>query len=471
MRLNLFESIRHKYIGDRNFYKYTIRIMLPIVIQNGITQFVNLLDNLMVGQIGTEPMTGVSIANQLIFVFTLCIFGAVSGAGIFGAQFAGKADHEGMRSVFRFKVLMAIIISAIGLFLFITFPEQLIALYLKGEGEVANIEAALSYGKEYLAIMTVGLVPFSFVQVYSSSLREFGETLIPMKAGVAAILTNLVGNYILIFGKFGAPALGAAGAAIATVISRFVEVAIVAVYAHSHTGRFCFIKGAYRTLKIPADLFKRICKKGSPILVNEMMLSLGMSTLVQCYSLYSYDVMAAVNISQTIGRLFDVAMMAFGSAIAIIVGQILGTGDMKKAKDTDTKLIAFAVSFSLVTAALMALLSPLIAGIYNVTPSVHSLAVAFLRIVSLTSPIRAFIHTCYFTLRSGGKTFVTLLFDSVFVWTISVSSAYCLTHFTQLHIITIYVIIQLLDLIKCITGFILVKKGVWLKNIVNKDTQ
>lgn len=467
----MFKAIKDKFIGDRAFYRHTIRIMIPIVIQNGITQFVNLLDNLMVGQIGTEPMTGVSIANQLIFVFTLCVFGAVSGAGIFGAQFAGKADHDGMRHIFRFKVLTVIVISVVGLFLFIAFPSQLISLFLKGEGEASNIAAALTYGKEYLAIMLAGIVPFAFVQIYSSSLREFGETVIPMKAGIYAVITNLVGNYILIFGKLGVPAMGAAGAAIATVISRFVELGVVAVYAHTHTDRFRFIKGAYRSLKIPKDLLKKVCIKGSPILVNEMMWSLGISTLVQCYSYYSYDVMAAINISQTINRLFDILMMAFGSAIAIIVGQILGTGNMEKAKDTDTKLIAFSVTCSIGTAALMALLSPLIAGIYKVTPAVHDLAVSFLIVVSLTSPIRAFIHTCYFTLRSGGKTFVTLLFDSVFVWVVSVSSAYCLTHFTQLHIITIYVIIQLLDLIKCITGFILVKNGIWLKNLVNKEAE
>ena len=461
-------SFKNRFIGDKKFYRHTVRIMLPIVIQNGITQFVNLLDNLMVGQIGTEPMTGVSIANQLIFVFTLCIFGAVSGAGIFGAQFAGKGDHEGMRWVFRFKALMTIMISAVGLFLFIAFPTPLISLYLKGEGDAANIASALSYGKEYLAIMLIGLVPFAFVQVYSSSLREFGETLIPMKAGVAAVITNLIGNYILIFGKFGAPALGAAGAAIATVVSRFVEVGIVAVYAHTHTGRFVFMKGVYRSLRILGGLFKEICKRGAPILFNEMLWSMGISTLVQCYSFYSYDVMAAINISQTINRLFDIVTMAFGSAISIIVGQILGTGDMKKAKEADTKLIAFSITCSVVTAALMALFSPLIAGIYNVTPSVHSLAVSFLIIVALTSPIRAFIHACYFTLRSGGKTFITFLFDSVFVWVISVTAAYVLTHFTGLHIIPIYVIVQLLDLIKCVIGYILVKKGVWLNDLVSK---
>jgi len=456
----------NRFIGDRAFYRHTIRIMLPIVVQNGITQFVNLLDNIMVGQIGTEPMTGVSIANQLIFVFNLCIFGAVSGAGIFGAQFAGRKDDEGLRNTFRYKVFIALLISVIGIFLFTVFGNQLISLYLKGEGSAADIDAALSYGREYLTIMTVGLFPFAMVQTYSGTLRETGETVIPMKAGVAAVITNLVGNYILIFGKLGLPALGASGAAIATVVSRFVEVGIIAVWTHSHKERCAFIKGAYRTLIIPKELFKRICIKGAPILVNEALWSMGISTLIQSYSVYSYNVVAAVNISQTINRLFDIITMAFGSAISIMVGQILGTGDMKKARETDTRLIAFSMTCTLVTAAVMALLAPSMASVYKVSEGVKELAVSFLYVVAITQPLKTFTHACYFTLRSGGRTLVTFLFDSVFVWVVSVPAAFALTRLTGLHIVTIYVIVQLLDFIKCTIGFILVKKGVWLRNIV-----
>ena len=459
----------NRFIGDKAFYKRTIRIMLPIVIQNGITQFVNLLDNIMVGQIGTEPMTGVSISNQLIFVFNLCIFGAISGAGIFGAQFAGRMDNEGLRNTFRFKLLIAAALSGLSITLFAIWGRPLISLFLRGEGEAASISASLDYGREYLNIMMAGLVPFALVQVYSSTLRETGETLVPMKAGVAAVFTNLIGNYILIFGKLGLPALGAVGAAIATVASRFVEIGIIAVWTHSHSGRCAFIKGAYKTLRIPGTLFKKICLKGSPILINEALWSLGISMLVQCYSFYSYDVVAAINISQTVNRLFDIITMSFGSAISIMVGQILGMGDMKKARETDTRLITFSMTCSVITAVLMAVFTRSIAGIYKVTPQVQQLAVSFLYVVAVTQPVRTFVHACYFTLRSGGRTVITFLFDSVFVWVVSVPAAFILTRYTALHIVPIYIIVQLLDLLKCTVGFILVRKGVWLRNIVSSE--
>lgn len=455
-----------KFIGDSTFYRRTLKVVIPIIIQNGITQFVNLLDNIMVGQVGTEAMTGVAIVNQLIFVFNLCIFGAVSGAGIFGAQFFGRSDHDGLRYTFRFKVIITGLLSVVGISIFMFFDDTLISLFLRGEGNAENITAALNYGKTYLAIMSIGLVPFAAVQVYSGTLRETGQTVIPMKSGIAAVFTNLIGNYILIFGKFGAPALGAEGAAIATVISRFVELGIIVVWTHNHKDVNKFIVGAYRSLHIPADLCRKIMVKGTPILANEALWSAGMSVLTQCYSVRGYEVVSAINISSTISNLFAIVTMALGSSISIIVGQVLGSGDMHAARDTDNKLIAFSLLCSIGCGILMIIAAPYIASAYNVSEAVKSLAAQFLVIAACAMPIRAFCNSCYFTLRSGGKTLITFLFDSVSIWTMSVPLAYCLAHFTSMHIVMLYLCCNAVELIKCAIGFVFVKKGDWLKNLV-----
>ena len=247
-----------KYIGDRAFYRRVIAVVLPIIIQNGITNFVSLLDNIMVGRIGTLPMSGVSIVNQLTFVFNLCIFGASSGAGIFTAQFYGSEDHEGVRHTFRFKLMICSLLSILAGFLFFTAGDSLIGLYLTGEGSPEDVAQTLRYGREYLNVMLLGLLPFAVTNAYSSTLRETQETMVPMLAGVAAVVVNLGLNYVLIFGHFGAPAMGVRGAAYATVISRFAELAIVAVWTHTHTGREPFIRGAYRSAYIPAALLERI---------------------------------------------------------------------------------------------------------------------------------------------------------------------------------------------------------------------
>lgn len=460
--------MKKKLIGNREFYKIVLAVAVPIMIQNGITNFVGLLDNIMVGRIGTEQMSGIAIVNQLMMVFNISIFGAISGAGIFGAQFFGCDDHKGVRDTFRFKLYACLLIVIVGLLIFIFAGEPLILLYLHGEGMEEQLNAALVYGKEYLAVMLVGLFPFALEQVYTSTLRECRETMVPMKAGIAAVLVNLVFNYLLIFGKFGFPELGVAGAAIATVVSRFVQAAIVIIWTHKHADRMKFITGAYASPVIPLGLVGNILKKGTPLIVNEILWAAGMAYLMQCYSVRGLSAIAALNISSTISNLFNTVFIAMGSAIAIIVGQLLGAGKMDEAKDTDTKLIAFSVACCVGIGGILALTAPLFPMMYNTSEEVKGLATAFIRIVACCMPMAAFIHASYFTLRSGGKTIVTFLFDSVFLWCASIPLAYVLSRYTTLHVIPLYLACQLIDIIKCVIGFILVKKGVWIQNIVQE---
>lgn len=455
-----------KFIGDKAFYKMVLSIAVPIMIQNGITNFVGLLDNIMIGRVGTEPMSGVAIVNQLIFVYNLCLFGGVSGAGIFTAQYFGQKNHEGIRQTVRFKIWIVAVITLLTTGLFLFSGDSLIRLYLQGDGTAQSAAATLHYGKQYLWIMLTGLLPFMMVQVYSSTLRECGQTLLPMKAGIVAVCVNLILNYILIYGKFGAPALGVQGAAIATVISRYTEAAIILIHTHRHKEQNPFVEGLYSTLKVPGNLIQKILVKGTPLLLNETLWAAGMAVLAQCYSVRGLNVIAAQNISNTIGNVFNIVFIALGDSVAIIVGQLLGAGKMEEARDQDNKLIAFSVFCCIGIALLMLLLAPLFPMMYNTEADVRELAKYFIMITAVFMPQNAFLHASYFTLRSGGKTIITFLFDSVFVWCVSVTIAFTLSRFTTLPVTAVFIFVQMGDFIKCIIGFVLVKKGVWLQNIV-----
>ena len=456
-----------KFIGDKAFYKMVLAIAVPIMIQNGITNFVGLLDNIMIGQIGTEQMSGVAIVNQLFFVYNLCLFGGVSGAGIFTAQYFGQKNEEGIRQTVRFKIWMVIVITALTVALFLTSGSTLIELYLQGEGTAESAASTLYYGEQYLWIMLIGLPPFMMVQVYASTLRECGQTVLPMKAGVVAVFVNLILNYILIYGKFGFPALGVQGAALATIISRYVEAAIVLIHTHRHKTENPFVNGLYASLKVPGALTGKILVKGSPLLFNETLWAAGMAMLAQCYSVRGLNVVAALNISNTINNVFNIVFIALGDSVAIIVGQLLGAGKMAEARDTDNKMIAFSVFCCTCVAAVMLLMAPFFPMLYNTNAEARELAKYFIMITAIFMPQNAFLHASYFTLRSGGKTIITFLFDSVFIWCISVTIAFTLSHFTTLPVIAIYTLVQIGDWIKCLIGFILVKKGVWLQNIVS----
>ena len=454
------------YIGDRAFYRKLFTVMVPILIQNLITNFVNLLDNVMVGQVGTEPMSGVAIVNQLLFVFNLCVFGGLAGAGIFTSQFYGKNDQEGVRHTMRLKIWIAagtvLVFGSALLF----FGPQLISLFLHEGEEGLDLAATLRYGEGYLHVMLLQIIPFAVTQIYASTLRGTGETVLPMRAGIAAVLVNLVFNYILIFGKLGLPALGVVGAAIATVMARVVEMLIVVLWSHRHTERLPYIPGLYRSLRVPAVLTKQVLFLGTPLLVNELLWSGGMTMLNQCYSLRGLEVVSAFNISSTIGNLFFCAFIAMGDSISILVGQLLGAGELERAVEEDRKLIAFSLALSFVVSGVMALVAPLIPQLYNTTDTVRHLAVRLLMIWALLTPLHAYANACYFTLRSGGKTLITFAFDSMFVWVLQIPLAFVLSRYTKVPIVPMYTLVEAMNAIKCTIGLIMLKSRKWVVNLV-----
>lgn len=443
-----------------------LAIAVPIMVQNGITNLVNLLDNIMVGRLGTEQMSGVSIVNQLIFVYNICIFGGVSGAGIFTAQYFGQKDSEGVRYTFRFKLWMTTILTVGAILLFLFCDDLLINLYLSGSSDGGDLLAALEYGKKYLRIMLIGLPAFMILQVYASTLRECGETVVPMKAGMAAVLVNLVFNYFLIYGKFGFPQMGVAGAAIATSMSRYVEAAIVVLWTHKHTDAHPFAKGLYHSLTLPAPVAKKIFIKGMPLVINEALWSAGIAFLMQCYSVRGLNVVAGLNIANTVHNLFKVVFLALGNSVAIVVGQLLGAGKMEEARDKDNKMIAFSVMSCVGVALVMISLARVFPLLYNTSAAVRHQAMVFMIAQAIFMPQEAFIHATYFTLRSGGKTVVTFFFDCVFLLLVNLPVVFMLSRFTQIPAHYIYVCCQVVDWIKCVIGFILVKRGVWIQNIV-----
>jgi len=459
----------NKYFGDKKFYAMALSVAVPIMLQNGITNFVSMLDNIMVGQMGTEPMSGVAVANQLLFVFNICVFGGVSGAGIFGAQFYGNGNHKGLRGTLQFKLILVAILTVLGTLIFTLWNEPLIGLYLHEGSDSGDIAATLQYGKEYLAIMVIGLLPFVLVQSYASTLRETGQTVLPMLAGITAVLVNLALNWVLIFGHLGFKAMGVKGAAIATVISRFVELLIVMIWTHTHEKRNIFAQGLYTKMGLTANITKQIFVKGMPLMLNELLWSMGMAILNQCYSMRGLDAIAAVNITSTISNVFGVVYMALGSSVGIIVGQKLGAGKMEEAKDTDNKMITFAVLSCFLVGSLLFLVAPFFPQIYNTSDTVRGLAKGMIRVSAIAMPLYSFANASYFTLRSGGKTWITFIFDCGFVWVFAIPVAWILSRWTGAPIVPMYAICQAVDLIKCLIGYIMVKRNAWIQNLVVEE--
>ncbi len=447
-------------------YKKALTLAVPMMIQNGITNAVSLVDNLMVGSLGTESMTAVSIVGQLIFVFFLAVFGGLSGPGIYSAQYYGQGNRAGFQNVFRLKLWITAVIVATGMILFVTNGERLIDLYLQGSSQGLDAAATRKQGLDYLHIMLVGLLPFAFTQIYAGSLREMGESVKPMVAGIASVFVDIIFNYLLIYGKFGFPRLEVRGAAIATVMARFAEMLIVVIWTHISIQKYEFLKKIYRTLRVSMTEARVILIKGFPIFMNEFMWSGGMAALTQCYSMKGLQVIAGLNISNAICNLLNVVFIAMGNAVGIIIGQNLGASRFEEAKHSAKKLRWFTTGLCLILTVLLVCCSKAFPALYDTSGDVRYLGQWFIIITAVFFPVQGFLNVLYFTLRSGGRTVITFLFDSVFTWVVSVTLAFSLCRYSSLPVLAVYALVQSADMIKVIVGYILVRKGVWITNLV-----
>ena len=457
------------------FEEYTIpkavmTMALPSMLSMLINIVYNLADTFFVGQTGdSNQVAAVSVSMPLVLLFiaTGNLFGV--GGCAFVSRSLGEGRKDRVKTISAFCIYASIAVGLILGIIFFTLKNQILML-------VGASENTLGLAADYLKWVALGAPSIVLSITASNLVRGEGAAKESMIGSVIGQITNIILDPIFIlhtgdklFGinmPFGFD-MGVAGAAIATVLSRYVEAAIVIGWTHRHTEKNAFAKGLYSTLKVPANLTKKILVKGTPLLFNETLWASAMAMLTQCYSIRGLNVVASLNISNTINNVFNIVFIALGDSVAIIVGQLLGAGDMKKARDTDNKMIAFSVMCCTCVAMVMFVMAPLFPMLYNTNDEARELAKYLIMITAFFMPQNAFLHATYFTLRSGGKTIITFLFDSVFIWCVSVPIAFVLSRYTGIHVLVIYACVQLADLIKCVIGFVLVKKGVWLQNIVS----
>ncbi|MBQ1846368.1 MAG: MATE family efflux transporter [Clostridia bacterium] len=458
-----------KFYGDKAFLKIVLSTAVPIVLQNGITSLVSALDNIMVGRLCSEATSGVAIVNQFMFVFFLVTFGAVSGAGILTAQYHGSGNVERVRDTFRAKLLICVVAAATAMTLFFFLQDQLINSFLSSETADIDPELTFRLGKEYLNAVLVSMIPYSLSAAYSTTLRETGKAVVPMAASVSAVLINLTLNYLLIFGKLGLPELGVKGAAYATVISRFAEFAILIIWTSCNKKKCPFIVGALRSFRIPRAVTKKIVVMGAPLMLNEGFWALSVTVRNQCYATRGLDAVTSLSISSAVSNLLSEVYFALGLAIAVIIGNMLGAGRIEEAKDADKKLIRIAMTAASFVGIGLLAISPFFPKLYNTTEGVFGLSAYMIAVQGLLTPIYAYAHASYFTLRSGGRVFITVLFDSAFMWVIAVPLAFSLSHFTDMSIYPLYAICQGCEILKSLLGFILLRRGTWARRIVSEN--
>lgn len=449
-------------LKDKEFLKRFFKVSFPVMLHAFILFIVNFIDNIMVGSLSNESVGGVYAANQATYILMIAGYGVIIGAGIFMQQFNGANDEEHMRQAFRYKIIIMILFTMVSMIIYYTLGKHLVWFYCHSD---PNSKLIYQEGIKYLNIIILSYIPYCLSMIYTTTVREIGQTKYALIAGALAFLLNIIFNSIFIYG-FN---MGVVGAALGTIIARVVEL-IVIVYI-CHKKKFSFCKKIFSHFKIEKKLFYNITKKGSIFLLNELFWVFGMTLLSLAYSQRS-GVLSALSVVNSISNLFNIIFQGLSIGIGVLVGSYLGQSKFDEAKDYTKKVYYLGFLLSLIFGILIVIFSPIIPNMFKeIADSQKSLATTLLIIYGSYIWIGCLYTCCYMTLKTGGKAITTILIDSGLTWVISVPVAWFLVLNTNVNLLVIYGSILSVDLIKFIFAFIFIRRGTWLKNLTKVNLE
>ncbi|HOA15035.1 MAG TPA: MATE family efflux transporter [Bacillota bacterium] len=444
------------HVADRAFYKHAFAVMAPIMFQQLITTLVNLVDNLQVGQLGPQSIAGVGIANQFFFIYMLMLFGIAGGGGLYVAQFWGAKDGDGMKQAYRFMLIASLAVS-ITFMLGAFFGARWII------GFFTNDAGTISEGVDYLKVAVFTYIPMAFSVATAGSFRSIGQAKVAMLPSIVAVFVNTFFNYVFIFGNFGAPRMGVRGAALATIIARLVELAML-YYAMSK--ETCpFGTRLARVFNVRPVLFKTILVKSLPLIANELLWSSGVTMQFKAYSTRGVVALAALNIMNAVNNMFFVVNSGQATSISVIIGHALGANQLDDARRDSRRLILFGIFISYCLLLVHLAAGYLVPMIYNVGDDVRTTARIITSISAFMMPVYLTNAGFFFILRAGGDTRSVMTMDSLFTWFVVVPFSLALAHFTDLSLIQLFLMVQIPEFLKLSIAFTLFRKERWVKNL------
>ncbi len=450
----------------REFFKYIkalFLVSLPIIIQQLFVNIASLLDTLMVGQLDDSSVSGVYIATQIIFVVNLAIFGATEGGSVFLCQFKGLKDKDKITNSFSFKLMFSVILATMATIIILLFNRQLASLF-------TNNQEAIEIACNYMKILSISFIPFAITNAISTSMRELDHPVTPMTITAIGIVFNFMINYVLIFGKFGFPRIGATGAAIGTIFERLFE--FIACIILCFIKKYDFLFNLKENIKINKELLKKMIIKSVPLLINETLWAIGQSVLVYFFSRVDEIATVVLPISNTIYNLIFVVCLGIGNGISILIGEVIGSGEYAQGQKKGYFSLIFTLIIGITLGTILFIIAPWVVTLYTgVNVEAQRLAMYLIRFNAFYILICALNNALFFLMRSGGRTEIVLLFDSFYAFLIQIPGCIILLHFFKLDLVTFICIIYSLDIIKLIIGAGIVISKKWIKNLTLSESK
>ena len=443
---------------DKKFIKTLMLLAIPIILQSLVTASLNLLDNLMIGSLGENEIAAVGISNQFYMLYYYTIMGITLGAGIFMSQFWGKKDVTSIHKFLGISLVVGMISTIFFAILAFFFPEMIMKIFID-----ENI--VIEQGVAYLKMVALSYIFTTISLAYAAALRSIGQTKIPMYGSLVGLVFNGILNYIFIFGKFGAPVMGVAGAALGTTVSRFMELAFILFIIYKNKN---VVAGKIlQLLDFNFNLVKRYFITATPVVFNDVMWIAGITAYFIAYSKLGINATATMQIANTINNVFNIFGIGIASASAILIGNKIGAGKEEDAKEDAVKISVFGVLVGIIIGILFFVLAPFIAMLFKITPETYNNVIFVLRIMAIVLPLRFFgITQIIGVLRGGGDVMYAIVTELVAVWLIGVPLSFVGAVYFKLPITIVYILVCLEEPFKAIATYPRLRSGKWIKNLV-----
>ena len=448
-----------KVFRDKAFFKTMFMLAIPITLQSFITSSLNFIDTMMVGSLQEAAISAVGLANQYMFIFTLCIMGINAGANVFMSQMWGKRDITGIKTYLGVDLTVGMVASCLFGALAFFRPDTIMEI-MTPDSEVIEL------GIDYLRVVAVSCIFMNFTQAYSTALRSTEQTKLPLYGSLLGVALNIILNWIFIFGKFGSPVMGVAGSALATSLARLVEMLfIIGIVYMSKNKVAAKIKEMFNyKLSTLATYFKTSWS----VIVNELIFSAGTAAYSVAYAKISTNASATMQISSTIINMFFIFLTGVGTAAAIMIGNRVGAGEEKRAKEYANHVALLAPFIGIVLGVIMWLFAPIVSGWFDIQPETYNAAVMVLRIMAVFMPLRSFNAIMIIgVFRGGADTTYSMLVQAVTIMCYSVPLAFIGAILLKWPVHLVFLLVCTEEVIKMPFELWRLKTGRWVKNLVN----
>jgi len=430
--------------ADKKFLSTLFKLATPIMLQNLVFASLNMVDGVMIGQLGESAVAAVGVANQVFFLVSLLFFGIGSGTAIFAAQYWGQKDEERIQSVLGLSLLMSICGALLFSLIAILFPVQVISVYSKDP-------AVISQGSVYLQIVAFSYVITAITNSFIFVLRSTENVRLPLITSLVALSLNTLMNYGLVLGNFGLPSLGVKGAAIATIISRLIEVVLLLTIIYRQNFPVAARISALLNFKILP--IKKFFITTLPVIATEIIWSFGITTYNVVYARIGTESIAAVNIAGTLDRIIFVVFIGLGNACAIMIGNRIGARENEVATEYSKKYLVMGTIGAAVLGLVMFTFASPMLSFYKVSGATINYTVKLISIMAISLPVRSLnLIVLIGILRSGGDTKFAFWVDAGSVWVVGVPLAFIGAFVFDLPVHLVYLMVLTEEVVKLSLG-------------------